>query len=209
MSASGSAAASSSSLSFTTPPLIPCKKLVGASNYAGWAAAVELWFEGQGREDHLFKQYKNIPSKDQASWKQVDASLCSVLWYSIDAKLQAQFRSFKTCYDVWAKAKKTYSYDVNRLYKVVSDLISMKKEDMDMQSYVGKLDSLILILMHLCLLRIVSTNMLNNVENSSWCWHLSVFHRTLTPFAIKFCLVLMSPHMTLFASSYCVSQLLL
>ncbi|CAJ2674085.1 unnamed protein product [Trifolium pratense] len=143
MSASGPAAASSSSLSFTTPPLIPCEKLVGAANYAGWAAAVELWFEGQGRQDHLLKQYKNVPTKDQPSWKQVDASLCSVLWYSIDAKLQAQFRSFKTCYDVWAKAKKTYSNDVNRLYKVVSNLISMKKDDMDMQSYVGKLDSLI------------------------------------------------------------------
>ncbi|MCI47145.1 hypothetical protein A2U01_0068386, partial [Trifolium medium] len=25
-----------------------------------WTAAVELWFEGQGREDHLFIQYKNI-----------------------------------------------------------------------------------------------------------------------------------------------------
>ncbi|GAU23269.1 hypothetical protein TSUD_281620 [Trifolium subterraneum] len=94
MSASGSTAASSSSLSFTTLPLIPCEKLVGAANYAGWAAAVEL----------------------------------CVLWYSID---------------VWAKAKKTYSNDVNRLYKVVSDPISMKKEDMDMQSYLGKLDSLI------------------------------------------------------------------
>ncbi|PNX60884.1 hypothetical protein L195_g060398 [Trifolium pratense] len=89
MSASGPAAASPSSLSFTTPPLIPCEKLVGAANYAGWVASVELWFEGQGRQDHLLKQYKNIPTKDQASWKQVDASLCSVLWYSIDAKLQA------------------------------------------------------------------------------------------------------------------------
>ncbi|PNX95069.1 diacylglycerol kinase iota-like protein [Trifolium pratense] len=92
MSASGPASASSSSLSFTTPPLIPCEKLLGASNYAGWAAAVELRFEGQGREDHLLKQYKNIPTKDQASCKQVDASICSVLWYSIDAKLQVQFQ---------------------------------------------------------------------------------------------------------------------
>ncbi|PNY00265.1 hypothetical protein L195_g023541 [Trifolium pratense] len=37
----------------------------------------------------------------------------------------------------------------------------------------------------------------------------SATHQTLTQFAIKFCLVLLSPHMTLFASSYCVSQLLL
>jgi hypothetical protein len=68
MSSTGSAAASSSSLSFTTPPPIRCEKLVGAANYAGWAAAIELCFEGQCCDDHFLKQYKNIPAKDQANW---------------------------------------------------------------------------------------------------------------------------------------------
>ncbi|KAJ1386356.1 hypothetical protein SESBI_40867 [Sesbania bispinosa] len=90
-------------VSFTNVPLIPCDKLVGAANYSSWAAAVELWFEGQG----------------------------------------PQYWSFKTCYDVWTKAKKVYSNDINRLYTVVSNLISVKKQDMDMQSYLSKLDSLI------------------------------------------------------------------
>lgn len=102
MSGTGAAASSSSALSFTILHLIPCQKLVGAANFASWAAVVELWFEGQAHEDHFLKQYKDIPTKEQAAWKQVDASLSSVLWYSsIDDKLQPQFCSFKTCYDVW------------------------------------------------------------------------------------------------------------
>ncbi|KAJ1379502.1 Zinc finger, CCHC-type superfamily, partial [Sesbania bispinosa] len=104
----------SNAAAVTNVPLIPCDKLI-----------------------------KDIPTKDQSRWKQIDASLCSVLWFSIDAKLQAQYQSFKTCYDVWTKAKKVYSNDINRLYTVVSNLISVKKQDMDMQSYLSKLDSLI------------------------------------------------------------------
>lgn len=63
----GAAASSSSVLSFTTLHLIPYQKLVGAANYASWAAVVELWFEGQACEDHLLKQYKDIPTKEQAA----------------------------------------------------------------------------------------------------------------------------------------------
>lgn len=69
MSGIGATASSSSALSFTTIHFIPCQKLVGAANYASWAAVVELWFEGQAREDHLLKQYKDIPTKEQAAWK--------------------------------------------------------------------------------------------------------------------------------------------
>jgi len=46
----------------------------------------------QGRENHLTKQAKDIPNIDQARWKQINnASLCSVLWFSIDGKLQPQY----------------------------------------------------------------------------------------------------------------------
>ncbi|KAK6150524.1 hypothetical protein DH2020_015456 [Rehmannia glutinosa] len=128
---------------FTNVPLIPCEKLTGTANYSTWAAAVHLWFQGQGREDHLTKQYNDIPKTEQARWKQIDASLCSVLWFSIALNLQPQYQAFKTCYDVWTKAKKVYSNDVHRLYSVVSNLISIKLENMDMQTYLGKLDHLI------------------------------------------------------------------
>lgn len=91
----------------------------------------------------MTKQAKDIPNKDQARWKQVDASLCSVLWFSIAPNLQPQYQAFTTCYDVWTKAKKVYSNNIHRLYSVVLNLIFVKLENMDVQSYLGKLDHLI------------------------------------------------------------------
>ncbi|KAJ1404577.1 hypothetical protein SESBI_26453 [Sesbania bispinosa] len=190
------------------PPHASRQSSARAANYSSWAATVELWFEGQGRKDHLVKQTKDIPTKDQSRWKQIDASLCSVLWFSIDSKLQTQYRSFKTCYDVWTKSKKVYSNDINRLYTVVSNLISVKKQDMDMQSYLSKLDSLIVDLIHLCHLLTMQMIMLSNVGSFSWFLPLPDYHMTLTPSANKYSLVPLFLHMILFVNSYCGSPFL-
>jgi hypothetical protein len=130
------------SVTFTKVPLIPCEKLTGTANYNVWAASVKLWFQGQGREDHLTKQASNIATVNRTKWKQVDASLCTVLWFSIAPNLQAQYQAFTTCYEVWEKAKKVFSNDVHRLYSVVTSLNSLKLENMDVQAYLSKLDSL-------------------------------------------------------------------
>ncbi|RVW28656.1 Retrovirus-related Pol polyprotein from transposon RE1 [Vitis vinifera] len=37
------------------------EKLVGSENYLSWSASVELWFMGQGYEDHLVTQEADIP----------------------------------------------------------------------------------------------------------------------------------------------------
>ncbi|RVX19446.1 Retrovirus-related Pol polyprotein from transposon RE2 [Vitis vinifera] len=42
-------------------PMITSEKLVGSENYLSWFASVELWFMGQGYEDHLVTQEANIP----------------------------------------------------------------------------------------------------------------------------------------------------
>ncbi|RVX02093.1 Retrovirus-related Pol polyprotein from transposon TNT 1-94 [Vitis vinifera] len=42
-------------------PMITSKKLVGSENYLSWSAFVELWFMGQGYEDHLVTQEADIP----------------------------------------------------------------------------------------------------------------------------------------------------
>ncbi|RVX07541.1 hypothetical protein CK203_025103 [Vitis vinifera] len=42
-------------------PMITSEKLVGSENYLSWSASVELWFMGQGYEDHLVTQEANIP----------------------------------------------------------------------------------------------------------------------------------------------------
>ncbi|GAU43000.1 hypothetical protein TSUD_188740 [Trifolium subterraneum] len=130
------------SVTFTKVPLIPCEKLTGTANYNIWAASVKLWFQGQGREDHLTKEARDIATVNRTKWKQVDASLCTVLWFSIAPNLQAQYQAFTTCYEVWEKAKKVFTNDVHRLYSVVLSLNSLKLENMDVQAYLSKLDSL-------------------------------------------------------------------
>ncbi|RVW62545.1 Retrovirus-related Pol polyprotein from transposon RE1 [Vitis vinifera] len=42
-------------------PLITSEKLIGSENYLSWSASVELWFMGQGYEDHLVTQEADIP----------------------------------------------------------------------------------------------------------------------------------------------------
>ncbi|RVW25208.1 Retrovirus-related Pol polyprotein from transposon TNT 1-94 [Vitis vinifera] len=42
-------------------PMITSEKLVGSENYRSWSASVELWFMGQGYEDHLVTQEVDIP----------------------------------------------------------------------------------------------------------------------------------------------------
>ncbi|RVW79045.1 hypothetical protein CK203_040151 [Vitis vinifera] len=61
-------------------PLITSEKLIGSENYLSWSASVELWFMGQGYEDHLVTQEANIPEVDRVQWRKIDAQLCSVLW---------------------------------------------------------------------------------------------------------------------------------
>nr|CAN62254.1 hypothetical protein VITISV_023170 [Vitis vinifera] len=47
-------------------PMITSDKLVGSENYLSWFASVELWFMGQGYEDHLVTQEADIPEVDRA-----------------------------------------------------------------------------------------------------------------------------------------------
>ena len=61
-------------------PMITSKKLVGSENYLSWPAFVELWFMGQGYEDHLVTQEADIPEADRVQWRKIDAQLCNVLW---------------------------------------------------------------------------------------------------------------------------------
>ena len=51
-------------------------------------------------------------------------------------------RLLQTCYDVWTKAKKVYSNDAHRFYSVLTSLMNIKLENMDMQTYLNKLDHL-------------------------------------------------------------------
>ena len=67
-------------------PTITSEKLIGNENCLSWSAFVELWFMGQGYEDHLITPEDAIPNVDKVQWKKIDAQLCSVLWQSVDQK---------------------------------------------------------------------------------------------------------------------------
>ena len=53
---------------------------------------MELWFMGQGYEDHLVTPEDAIPDVDKVQWKKIDAQLCSVLWQSVDPKILHHLR---------------------------------------------------------------------------------------------------------------------
>ncbi|WJZ94583.1 hypothetical protein VitviT2T_013425 [Vitis vinifera] len=123
-------------------PMITSKKLVGSENYLSWPAFVELWFMGQGYEDHLVTQEAAIPEVDRVQWRKIDAQLCSVLWQSVDPKILLHLRAYKTCFKFWNQAKGLYTNDIQRLYKVASSIVNVRQQDMDLSTYIGQIASL-------------------------------------------------------------------
>jgi len=85
----------------------------------------------------------DVPTNNQAHWKKIEISLYSVPWFFLALNLQSQNQDFTTSYDVWTKAKKVYSNDVHHFYGVLTSLMNIKLKNMDMQTYFGKLDRLI------------------------------------------------------------------
>ena len=127
---------------FSGSPTITSEKLNG-KNYMDWQTAVEIWFLGQGLDDHLTKKAVDINTADQDQWKKADYQLVSLLWQSIDPKLLVHFRTYKTCYDIWKKARNVYSNDVQRLYDVVHKLATLQMTENDLPTYLTKSQSTI------------------------------------------------------------------
>nr|CAN74104.1 hypothetical protein VITISV_008952 [Vitis vinifera] len=123
-------------------PMITSEKLVGSENYLSWSASVELWFMGQGYEDHLVTQEADIPKVDRVQWRKIDAQLCGVLWQSVDPKILHHLRAYKTCFKFWNQAKGLYTNDIQRLYKVASSIVNVRQQDMDLSTYIGQIASL-------------------------------------------------------------------
>ena len=67
-------------------PMITLNKLTGSENYQSWADSMDLWFVGNGCEDHLTTADTSIPKDQSAQWRKTDALLCNILWQSIEAK---------------------------------------------------------------------------------------------------------------------------
>ena len=123
-------------------PTITSEKLIGSENYLSWSASVELWFMGQGYEDHLITPEDAIPNVDKVQWKKIDAQLCSILWQSVDPKILLHLRAYKTCFKFWNQAKVLYKNNIQRLYKVAYAIVNIRQQDMDLSNYIGQIVSL-------------------------------------------------------------------
>ncbi|RVW23616.1 Retrovirus-related Pol polyprotein from transposon TNT 1-94 [Vitis vinifera] len=97
-----------------SPLIAPLTAVVSLENYLSWSASVELWFMGQGYEDHLVTQEADIPEVDRVQWRKIDASY----------------------------AKGLYTNDIQRLYKVASAIVHLSQQDLDLSTYIGQIASL-------------------------------------------------------------------
>ena len=60
-------------------PMITLDKLMQNENYKSWADSVDLWFIGNGCENHLTTMDTSIPEDKRTQWRKTDALLCNIL----------------------------------------------------------------------------------------------------------------------------------
>ena len=122
-------------------PMIILDKLTGSENYQSWADSMDLWFIGNGCEDHLTSADTSIPEDKRTQWKKTYALLCNILRQSIDAKTLYNIGAYKTCYTLWNQVKKLYTNDIQRLYRVISSIANLKQLGMDISYYGGRMSA--------------------------------------------------------------------
>ena len=110
--------------------MITLDKLTWSENYQSWADSVDLWFIGNGCEDHLTTAHTSIPKDKRTQWKKTDTLLCNILRQSIDVKTLYNIGTYKTCYTLWNQVKKLYTNDIQRLYRVTSSIANLKQHGM-------------------------------------------------------------------------------
>ena len=81
--------------------MITLEKLTGSKKFQSWANLVDLWFIGNGCEDHLTTVDTSISEDKCTQWKKTDVLLYNILRQSIDAKTLYYIRAYKTCYTLW------------------------------------------------------------------------------------------------------------
>ena len=87
---------------------------------------MDLWFIGNGCEDHLTTAATSNPEDKHTQWKKTDALLCNILGQSIDVKTLYNIRAYKTCYTLSNQVKKLYTNDIQHLYQVISSIANLK-----------------------------------------------------------------------------------
>ena len=103
---------------------------------------MDLWFIGNGYEDHLTTVDTSIPENQRPQWRKTDTLLFNILRQSIDATNLYNIRAYKTCYTLWNQVKKLYTNDIQCLYRVISSIANLKQPGMDISSYSGRMSAL-------------------------------------------------------------------
>ena len=106
-------------------PMITLDKHTHSKSYLSWADSVDLWFIGNGCEDHLTTMDTSIPEDQRPQWRKNDALLCNILRQFIDVKTLYNIRANKTCYTLWNQVKKLYTNDIQCLYRVISSIANL------------------------------------------------------------------------------------
>ena len=75
--------------------------------------------------------------------KRANYQFFSLLWQSIDRKLLVHVGPYKTCYDIWRKAKSIYSNDIQCMYDFVHNLAMLQMIGHYLLSYLNKAHSTI------------------------------------------------------------------
>ena len=120
-------------------PMITLDKLMRSGNYLSWADSLDLWFIGNGCEDHLTTADTSIPENQRALWRKTDVFQCNILRQSIDAKTLYNIGAYKTCHTLWNLVKKLYTNDIQRLYRVISSIANLKQLGMEISAYGGRM----------------------------------------------------------------------
>ena len=100
-------------------PMITLDKLTRRENYPSCEDSMDLWFIGNGCEDHLTTADTSIPEDQRPQWQQTNVLLCNILQQSIDAKTPYNIGAYKTCYTLWNQVKKLYTNDIQRPYQLL------------------------------------------------------------------------------------------
>ena len=93
-------------------PMITLDKLIGSKNYKSWVDSLDLWFIGNGCEDHLTTADTSILEDQHAQWRKTDALRYNIVQQSIDAKTLYNIGAYKTYYTLWNQVKKLYTNDI-------------------------------------------------------------------------------------------------
>ena len=67
--------------------------------------------------------------------------LCCIKCQFVNAKTLHHFRTYKTCHKFLTQAKSLYTNDIQQIYRVISYVVDLRQNEMDLSTYIGRISS--------------------------------------------------------------------